>query len=85
MAVMLRTMFIVAVIGALLLPIGIAIGRSWLLSIPPVISLWYFGYLLAKRPDSITSMTVVALMLFAVVADAWLLAGVALRHRSART
>ena len=83
MTLMLRTLFLVAVIGALLLPIGLAIGRSWLLSIPPVLALAYLGYLLLQRPESVTSITLVASVLFVVVADTWILAGVALRHRTA--
>jgi hypothetical protein len=82
--VVLRTLFLVAIIGALLLPIGVAIGRSWLLSIPPVLAFAYIGYLLLRSPETITSITLVALVLFVVVADTWLLAGIALRHRMAR-
>jgi len=85
MTLMLRTLFLVAVIGALLLPIGLAIGRSWVLSIPPVLAFAYLGYLLLRSPESVTSITLVALVLFVVVADPWILAGVALRHRPVRT
>jgi hypothetical protein len=45
----------------------------------------YLGYLLLRSPESVTSITLVALVLFIVVADAWILAGVALRHRPVRT
>ncbi len=77
MMVMLRSLFLVVFIGALLLPIGVAIGRSWLLRIPPVAALAYLGYLMLRRPQSVTLITLVALALFVVVADTWMFAGVA--------
>jgi hypothetical protein len=84
MTLLLRTLFLVGFIGIVFLPIGAAIGRSWLLSIPPVAALAYLVYLVLQKSQSVTAILLVALVLFAFVADAWMSAGIALRHRITR-
>jgi hypothetical protein len=84
MTLLLRTLFLVGFIGILLLPIGVAIGRSWLLSIPPIAALAFFVYLVVQSPQSVTVILVAALLLFVFVADTWMSAGIALRHRITR-